>query len=265
MAVSYERREHIAVFWLDDPKRRNALSRAIVTGMRAALQASRDDNARAIVIAARGSMFCAGANIDDLRDGWMDGSEPDSDPVRLFQALTEEPRVVIAAVHGGALGGGFELSLCCDLVVAGPDTYFCLPELGVGVIPNTAAARLQMLVGARRALELILTRRRLTAEEASDMGLVNRRASSSDAVVPEAVALAASIVSHAPPGAIAAAKLAHYQHTRTDWGKVASSLHDVPREEWQEGLDAFTQKRAADFARFWVDKAGAPGVRSNEP
>lgn len=251
MSVSYELRDHIALLWLDDPARRNALSRAIVSGMLSALERARRENARAIVIAARGPAFCAGANIDDLRDGWMDGRDPATDPIRLFRALIEERRIVIAAVHGGAVGGGFELTLACDLVVAAPGAFFALPELGVGVIPNTAAARLQSIVGSRRALELIMTRRRLSAEEASTLGVINRYVAPPASVIDEAIALAKSIVAGAPPGAIAAAKRAHHQHTPIDWERVARSLGEVPQEEWQEGLDAFMQKRAPDFARFW--------------
>jgi enoyl-CoA hydratase/carnithine racemase len=251
MSVSYELRDGIAVLWLDDPARRNALSRAIVSGLFAALARSREDRARAIVIGGRGTAFCAGANIDDLRDGWMEGKEPDTDPTRLFQALTEEPRVVIAAVQGAALGGGFELTLACDLVIATPKAFFALPELGVGVIPNTAAARLQRIVGSRIALELILTRRRVTSAEAEKLGLVNKVVDESGDVVAEAVALAAQIVSQAGPGAIATAKRAHHRHAPTDWDRVRSSLTEVPPPEWQEGLDAFTEKRAPDFNRFW--------------
>ena len=257
MSVSYELRGGVAVLWLDDPARRNALSRAIVSGMVAALSRSRTDNARAIVLAGRGTAFCAGANVDDLRDGWMEGREPDTDPTRLFQALSEEPRVVIAAVHGAALGGGFELTLACDLVLATAQASFALPELGVGVIPNTAAARLHRIVGSRTALELILTRRRVTSAEAETLGLVNKLVDASADIVSDAVALAAQIVSQAGPGAIAAAKSAHRGHAPTDWERVRASLLDVPRPEWQEGLDAFAEKRAPDFSRFWgAEKAG---------
>ncbi len=257
MSVSYELRDGIAVLWLDDPARRNALSRAIVSGMLAALTRSRDDNARAIVLAGRGTAFCAGANIDDLRDGWMEGREPDTDPTHLFQALTEEPRVVIAAVQGAALGGGFELTLACDLVLASAQALFALPELGVGVIPNTAAARLQRIIGSRMALELILTRRRVPSAEAAKLGLVNKVIDASADVVAEAVAFAGQIVSQAGPGAIAAAKRAQHGHAATDWERVRASLLEVPRAEWQEGLDAFTEKRPPDFSRFWA--AGRDG------
>ncbi len=120
MSVKYEMRGHAAVLTLSDPPRRNALSRVIVSDMLACLERARRERARGVVIAADGKVFCSGANMDDLRDGWMDGNEPETDPVRLFRALTEMPVPVVAAVQGPALGGGFELTLCCDLVVAIP-------------------------------------------------------------------------------------------------------------------------------------------------
>lgn len=228
MSTSYELRENVSVIWLDHAPTRNALSRAIVTGIMESVERSRQDKARAIVIAGKGAAFCAGANINDLRDGWMNGEDEATDPVQLFRKLTEEPRVVVAAVHGGALGGGFELTLACDFVVAGPDAFFALPEVGVGVIPNSAAVRLRDMIGSRRALELILTRRRVKRDEAVALGLVNISVDTSD-VVEKAVGFLRAIVESAPPGAIAAAKKLHHQSAQVDWNLVLSSLKNVWR------------------------------------
>ena len=117
MSVRFEMRGHTALLTLEDPDRRNALSRAIVREALESLERAKAQGARGIVIAGQGKAFCSGANMDDLRDGWMDGDEQDTDPVRLFRALVESPIPVTAAVHGAALGGGFELTMCCDLVV----------------------------------------------------------------------------------------------------------------------------------------------------
>ena len=165
-AVAYSLDGVLAIIRLNDPRRRNALSKAIVSGVLAALDRAREDKARAIVITGTGRVFSAGANIDDLQAGWMDGTDEETDPTRLFRALVDSPRVVIAAVQGPAVGGGFELTLCCDLVVAADSAFFQLPELGLGVIPNTGLARLAQIIGLRRALDVILTRRRVGAAEA---------------------------------------------------------------------------------------------------
>lgn len=250
MPVQFTRNGHIAVLTLDDPSRRNALSRRMVTALLEGLERSRAEGARAVIIAAAGPVFCAGANIDDLKAGWMSGAGDPTDPARLFRALAEDVRPTIAAVQGGALGGGFELTLSCDLVSAGPAAYFCLPELGHGVVPNTGLARLQQVVGARRARDIIMTRRKVGAEEALAMGLVNRLEPGHD-VLEAAVALAESIIGSCSPGALAAAKHHMAAHWETDWDRVQTSPQDVPPAEWQEGLQAFDERRKPNYERFW--------------
>ncbi|NMM03517.1 enoyl-CoA hydratase/isomerase family protein [Paraburkholderia sp. RP-4-7] len=248
-------RGNVAVITLNDPDRRNALSRQIVREVVNALELCDANGARAIVIASNGPAFCAGANIDDLKDGWMERSDPLTDPALLFKRLVEAPRIVIAAVQGGALGGGFELSLSCDLVVAAESAWFALPEVSRGVIPNTGLALLQKIVGSRAALELILTGRKLGIDEAVSRDLVNLVVPR-ESVVERAVSWAHEIVSKAPPGAISAAKRHLHAHAGYDWERVQHSVTDVPRVEWHEGLDAFTEKRDTNFEPFW--RAVAP-------
>lgn len=262
--VTFEMRGPVALLTLNDPARRNALSRALVGGLIGGVERSRREGARAVVIAANGPAFCAGANIDDLRNGWMEGASPDTDPVRLFRRLAEHDRVVIAAVHGAAVGGGFELTLACDLVVVEPGAFFALPELGHGVIPNTALDRLSRIVGSRRALDLILTRRRVGAEEAAALGLATRSVGTGEAVS-YAVELAMMIVSHVPPGALGVAKATFNRHHESDWPAIAASLGEVPAGEWREGLDAFTERRRPDYERFWREAAELGGSDRGSP
>jgi enoyl-CoA hydratase/carnithine racemase len=250
LKVRYEMRAHVAVITLDDRERRNALSREIVRGLGSALNRSIEAGARAVVLAAEGSAFCAGANIDDLRNGWMEGKDPTEDPALLFKRLTEFERPVVAAIQGPAVGGGLELALACDLVVAGEKAWFAMPELGHGVIPNTAAALLPRVVGMRRALDLILTRRRVDAAQALAIGLVNRVVANEEVLI-AALQLADDIVSKAPPGAIRAAKWNLHGHGAIDWRRVLQSPLDVPKAEWQEGLDSFTESRAPSYEHFW--------------
>lgn len=248
--VLFELRGHTALLTLNDPDRRNALSRDIVRGFFQGLDRSQEAGARAIVVAANGPAFCAGANIDDLRDGWMEGKDPSEDPALLFKRLSELDRPVVAAIQGPALGGGMELVLACDLAVASDAAWFAMPELGHGVIPNTALALLPRVVGQRRALDLILTRRRILAHEALSFGLVNRVVSAGG-VAEEALELVRVIVETSPPGALAAAKANLRAHAPVAWDRVLSSPKDVPKSEWEEGLDAFTERRPASFERFW--------------
>lgn len=248
--VLYERRGEISIVTLNDPGRRNALSREIVRGLSGALDTALQDGVRGVVIAAAGTAFCAGANIDDLRNGWMECPDPDEDPAELFKRIAGFDRPVIVAVNGAALGGGMELTLACDLVVAAEPAWFAMPELGHGVIPNTGLALLPRVVGIRRAYELILTRRRVWAPEALAMGLVNQ-VMPADQVLEGAVSLAEQIVESAPPGALKAAKLNLCAHAAVDWHRVLVSPLDVPKKEWQEGLAAFNEKRAPEYSGFW--------------
>lgn len=258
--VLYERRGEIALLTLNDPDRRNALSREIVHGLSRALDTASTEAMRAVVIAAKGPTFCAGANIDDLRDGWMESPAPDEDPAVMFKRIAEFDKPVIAAVHGAAVGGGMELTLACDLVVAADSAWFCMPELGHGVIPNTGLALLSRVIGLRRASELILTRRRVPAGEALAIGLVNR-ALPADRLFDEALLLAGKVVESVPPGALKAAKLNLLAHTSIDWRRVVESPLDVPKAEWQEGLDAFNQKRAPNYERFWEKVSDGSGIQ----
>jgi enoyl-CoA hydratase/carnithine racemase len=252
--VLFEIRDRIALLTLNDPDRRNALSREIVRGLFQGLDTAIEAGARAIVLAAHGQAFCAGANIDDLRNGWMEGKDPTEDPALLFKRFTESERPVIAAIHGPALGGGLELALSCDLAIAGDTAWFAMPELGHGVIPNTAAALLPRIVGMRTALDLILTRRRVAAPEALAIGLVNRVVPPEQALQ-EALALAHDIVAKVPPGALRAAKSNVQAHASVDWQRVLVSPLDVPSAEWQEGLDSFCEHRAPSFEPFWAKDA----------
>jgi enoyl-CoA hydratase/carnithine racemase len=249
----------VAVLTLNDGARRNALSREMVGDFHRALDASLAEGARALVIESTGAAFCAGANIDDLRSGWMEAADPARDPAMLFRRLDEESRPVVCAVAGPAVGGGFELTLCCDLVVAAPGTWFALPELGHGVIPNTGVAALQRIIGLRRTSDIVLTRRRISLDEAVGLGLVTR-AVGMDELLDAALALARSAVEAAPPGAIAAAKAHLRRHAATDWARILASPLDVPKAEWQEGLDAFAERRLPDYTRFWEASAFRPCV-----
>jgi enoyl-CoA hydratase/carnithine racemase len=251
MTVSIAHEGVVAVLTLDFPENHNALSKALVCDALAALGALEPGRTRAIVIASSGRFFSAGANIPDLiQSGWLSGRPSDEDPVALFQALAEHRLPVLAAVTGPALGGGFELCLSCDLVVAAETAWFAAPELGLGVIPNTALGRLPAIVGRRRAFEIVATRRRINAPEALGMGLVNQVVPQ-DEVLAAAIAMARSIVEQAPPGALAVAKQTLDLHALTDWAEVRASVARLPEPEWQEGLAAFVEKRSANYDQFW--------------
>lgn len=250
-----ERRGDVLLIRMADSARRNALSVALVGELVEALQRSRLEGVRALVIASAEKAFCAGADIRDMLDsGWLDaqaGPDAGLTPPDLFEAITSDARPIIAAVDGLALGGGVELCLACDLVIAGERASFMFPELALGVLPNTALAMLPDAIGARAAADLILTRRRIDAAEAQRLGLVNELASGADPVE-RAIAMATDIVSRVPPTAFAAAK--RILHTRLDWASIRSTLSQMEPQEWREGTTAFIQKRSPDYQSFWEGK-----------
>lgn len=261
MAVDVERVDHAAVITLNDPGKRNALSPRLVIDFLNALDSDACHTARALVICAVGPAFCAGADITGLRqEGWLSDPGGATHPQRIFERLIGDTRPTIAAVEGLALGGGFELVLSCDLAVATGDSAFALPELNHGVMPNVAMALLPGLIGRRKALELIFTRRRIASREAQELGLINH-------VVPvgltraAATALAHDIVTNVPPAALANVKARLTTQDGIDWLAVQASLEGLDRQEWEEGLDAFLQKRKPNFDRFWNNGVKNESVR----
>ncbi|MGV6872133.1 enoyl-CoA hydratase/isomerase family protein [Pseudochelatococcus sp. B33] len=256
MLIETERNGDVAILYLNDPHRKNALSTGLVQETLEAIAESRkgDNPARALVISTRGEDFCAGADIKDmLSTGWLERTETDHSsptPVDLFRTIDRDPRPVIAAVKGLVLGGGVELATVCDLVVADPQTSFRLPEIGLGVLPNTALSRLPAIIGARRAADLILSRRVWSAEEAERFGFVTLLAPK-ETLVEQAVRLAGGIVRNAPPTAIAGVKSALRPD---DWSAIDGILGLMDGEEWREGTAAFAQKRKPDYERFWRRK-----------
>ena len=248
MRVAFSLRGKVGVLTMQDTEHFNALSPAQVSAMLDALKQSQE--ARALVIVSAAKHFCAGADIKEFLKGELldpDRPAPETSPVNLFRALIDDPRPVIAAVDGLAMGGGVELALSSDIVLVTDKARFALPELGLGLVPRTALARLPEIVGRRKALELILTRRRITADEAVALGLANQKVENA---LESALKLAEEIIS-APPGAIAAVKRTLGRVPPGDWQGIHGLLAHLNPEEWREGLTAFAEKRTPDFERFW--------------
>ncbi|MGG6440732.1 enoyl-CoA hydratase-related protein [Saccharococcus caldoxylosilyticus] len=167
--------DEIAVVELYRPDVLNALNRQMVTEIVSALEAyDRNDGVRVIVLTGSGRAFAAGADIDE-----MAGDEPIK--LELLNQFAEWDRLalikkpMIAAVNGFALGGGFELALSCDLIVAAETAEFGFPEVNIGVMPGAGGTqRLTKLIGKTKALEWLWTGERMSAKEAHALGIVNR-------------------------------------------------------------------------------------------
>lgn len=186
---------------LDRPEAMNAVSTQMATALTAAGAAlAEDTSVRAVVVtSSHDKAFCVGADLKErngLSDDELRAQRPGN---RLaYRALLDLPVPTIAAVDGYALGGGCEIALACDLVVAGHKALFALPEVSVGVIPGGGGTQLlTRRIGWSRAADLIFTARRIGGEEAQRLGLVDRFVDDAKA---EALAMSATIARHSPVG-----------------------------------------------------------------
>jgi enoyl-CoA hydratase/carnithine racemase len=241
---------HVAEIVLDRPDALNALSTVMAVELtEVAVGLVPEGEVRAVVLSsAAPRTFCVGADLKE-RAAFSDAELADQRPKfrAAFESVLGIPVPTVAAVHGPALGGGLELALCCDLIVADTSALLGLPEVGVGLVPGGGGTQLlQRRVGLSRAADLLFTARRVGAEEAYRLGVVDRLVAPG-ADRETALALAADIARNAPV-ALRAAKAA----LRGGLGLDLAPALDVEDESWRraafsadrkEGIAAFVEKR----------------------
>ncbi len=256
--VLYRRDGAVARVTINRPDKRNAMSGAVISGLRSAVAVARDDpEVRVLVLTGAGEKaFCAGADLAVVSQpaepgalpapGLLGSHEARGNLARLFLDLWEMGKPSIARVRGFALAGGFGLALSCDFVVASDDASFGTPELDVGLWPYMITVPLVRSMPPKKALELMLTGRRVGAEEAERIGFVTK-------VVPvaaldDAVDELAATLSSKPPGVMRLGRDSFY----TVWDMTATDalryLHPMltvttMSEEAAEGIAAFAEKR----------------------
>ena len=241
-------RDGVALVTIDRPETLNALSFAIVGSVADALEALDSDPAcRAIVLTGTGDRaFAAGADIRELAIQTPTGLARD-DPFTPWDRIRRVRTPLVAAVRGFALGGGCELAMACDVIVAGDDARFGQPEIKLGVMPGAGGTqRLTRAIGKARAMELILTGRTIDAAEAYAAGLVSRVVPAAETV--EAALELAATIAGMPPVAVRAAKRAVL---RADEVPLETGLELERRdfyllfgsEDQHEGMAAFSEKR----------------------
>jgi enoyl-CoA hydratase/carnithine racemase len=176
--VEVRRRDVVAVVTLNRPEKLNALSTDVERALAGVLDGDDVASSRAVVFEGAGRAFSAGADVSEMND-----QTPEAilryyrETGTVYERIASLPKPTIAAIHGYCLGGGFELALACDLRVAGRDATFGLPEIELGILPSSGGTlRLVRAVGAARATELVLSRRRLGADEAHRLGVVTELA-----------------------------------------------------------------------------------------
>jgi enoyl-CoA hydratase len=240
---------HVALVTLDRPGQLNALSFALLRQLAAALEAlDVGPDCRCIVLTGAGDRaFAAGADIHELA-GQTPASLAAGDEFAAWDRIDRIRTPIIAAVRGHALGGGCELAMASDMIVAGDDAQFGQPEIKIGVMPGAGGTqRLPRAIGKAKAMELILTGRPIGAREADAMGLVTMVVPA-EATLDTALELAARIAAM-PPLAVRAAKESIKQafelslsaglelERRNFFGLFAS-------EDQREGMAAFAEKRS---------------------
>jgi len=252
--VAYSTRDAVAEILVDRPDKLNALDRATMEQIDAALTMAADDGAvRVVLIGGTGDKaFVAGADIEEMSMLRPEQAQAFS---RYLQSVLDRierfPKPIVARIQGFALGGGCELACACHLRVASTRAKFGQPEVNLGLIPGAGGTqRLTRLVGRGRALDLILTGRLMDAEEAHRIGLVDRLAEP-DALEAEVEALIELLSSKSPVAQSRAleAVIAGGELPLTEGLRLEAALFGLgfATEDMKEGTRAFLEKRKARF------------------
>jgi enoyl-CoA hydratase len=246
--------DRVAILTIHRPDKLNALDHATVEEIgAAAAQIATDEEVAALIITGSGpKAFVAGADIGELAK--LDPAAARRTSRRgqsVLNALEAMPKPVIAAVNGFALGGGLELALACHLRVVAENAVLGLPEVSLGIIPGYGGTqRLARLIGPGRALDLILTGRKVKAAEALEMGLANRGVAAGEAVA-AARELAGQILANGPLAvAFALQAVREGLESPQDQGQsLEAALFGLlaATADTREGLQAFLEKRRAEF------------------
>ena len=250
--VRYETVDGVATITIDRPEKLNALSPQVFDELEVAIDRFEADAARVAVLTGAGRAFVAGADIGhyvglsihEYRDFMARGRHVQERYVRC-------PKLLIAAVEGYALGGGLELALCCDFIVAASDAKLGLPEVKLGLLPGGGGTqRLTRIIGARRALDLIVTGRTITSTELEAWGVINRVVEPGRAL--ESAVELARVVARRAPRAVRLAKRLLRDGAGADLDTALTLEHAetaalYTTKDAQEGISAFVEKRDANF------------------
>ena len=249
--IIVETRGSVGIITLNRPQALNALNPALIDDLNAALDAyEKDDGIGCVVLTGNEKAFAAGADIKDMQSKtYMDAYMGDF--IKKWERITEFRKPVIAAVAGYALGGGCELSMMCDFIIAADTAKFGQPEIKLGVMPGAGGTqRLTKFVGKSKSMEMCLTGRMMDAEEAERSGLVSRIVPA-DQLIEEAVKTAESIAGMSLPIVMMTKETVNraYETTLSEGVRFERRLfHSMfATEDQKEGMAAFAEKRKADF------------------
>ncbi len=250
--ILVETRGRVGLITFNRPKALNALSTPLVTELGAALDAfEADDNIGAVVITGNEKAFAAGADIKEMKDQtYMDAYLRDF-ITNGWERITTCRKPIIAAVAGYALGGGCEVAMMCDFILAADTAKFGQPEITLGTIPGAGGTqRLTRFVGKSKAMEMCLTGRMMDAAEAERAGLVSRVVPAAD-LLDEAIKTAQRIAEMSRPVVMMVKEAVNraYETTLSEGVRFERRLfHSTfALEDQKEGMSAFVEKRQPQF------------------
>ncbi|WP_290623167.1 MULTISPECIES: enoyl-CoA hydratase/isomerase family protein [unclassified Archaeoglobus] len=254
-AVEYREEDEILWVKFNRPEALNAINRDFVEGLKEVVEyAKRNKSVRVVVLTGEGKAFCAGADIKMFSESSHFVARSTIEELgKVLEEMEDLEVPVIAAINGFALGGGCEIAMACDIIIASEKASFGQPEINLGIIPGAGGTqRLARIVGWKKAMEMCLTGERISAEEAYRLGLVNRVVEH-EKLMDEARKMAEVIKSRSPY-AIALVKQAVNRGFKMGLRDGIMYERDLfalsfSSPDAEEGIKAFVEKRKAEFRR----------------
>jgi 2-(1,2-epoxy-1,2-dihydrophenyl)acetyl-CoA isomerase len=256
--IQFEMRGDVGVITLNRPETLNALTLAVANDFKAAIAQALDQKARAIVLTGAGRAFCAGGDLREMQriasqNGRIEAffDEPLRELNDCIMLIRRTPLPFIAAVNGAASGGGCNLALACDLVIAGEGARFNQAFVKIGLVPDCGGTFiLPRLIGWRRATQLMMTGEVVTAQQALDMGMINAVVAD-DQLIAQAMAMAERLA-QAPTAAIGRIKELMEMSAKNDYAEQLEQEREAQlksglTKDFKEGVAAFIEKRPPKF------------------
>ena len=251
--VRFEKKDNIALVTIDRPEALNALNSTVIAELEQVVtELENDGTIRAMILTGEGRSFVAGADIGEQYPLDLDGGRRwGQRGSALFRRMEKLEFPTIAAVNGFALGGGCELAMSCDIILASEKAKFGQPEVGLGITPGfSGTQRLPRRVGVAKAKELIFSGRLVKADEAERIGLVNA-VYAPEALLDGAMEMARSFAKNAPI-AVKYAKACIDRGMQTDIDSGIACENELfamcfATADQKEGMGAFLEKRTAEF------------------
>ena len=245
-----EDRDGARILTLNRPQSRNALSDELIAVLHEAIVAAAADSAvRAIIIAASGSVFCAGHDLREVRakSGIDDYRDLFSRCSQMMLSITAAPQPIIAVVQGTATAAGCQLVATCDLAIAAPDAKFATPGVHIGLFCSTPMVPLSRNIGRKQAMHMLFSGDFLSAQDAQSAGLINDIAAA-EALLPRALQWAKQIAAKSPL-TLKIGKAAFYRQLEMGLAEAYDYAGEVMAQNMlahdaQEGIGAFVEKRS---------------------